>query len=65
MSTRYDRVTVEYNVEFEGPGSFTIEPTDEQKADPRFVAFIEWTREIRLATIAADMASGPGNITLF
>lgn len=59
MSTRYDRITLEYNVEFSGPGAIVLEPTDEEKADPRFAGFLSWMNDVRMARLRAELAKTP------
>jgi hypothetical protein len=61
--TRYDRITVEYCVEFAGPGSYVFEPTLDEQNEPWFREFMTKVREKRLAKVAAEIAAhGPGEI---
>jgi hypothetical protein len=61
--TRYDRITVEYCVEFAGPGSYVFEPTLDEQSEPEFRAFFTWIHKKRLAKVAAEIAAkGPGEL---
>jgi hypothetical protein len=63
--TRYDRIVVEFTVEFAGPGSFAFEPTLDEQGEPEFRAFFVWMHQKRIAKVAAEIAAnGPGELYL-
>jgi hypothetical protein len=61
--TRYDRIVVEFTVEFAGAGLFVFEPTLDEQNEPEFRAFFAWVHEKRIAKVAAQIAAnGPGEM---
>ena len=55
MSARYDKVTLEFYLEFQGSRVVSVAPTYEQTQDPRFQEFLKWFREIQYQTILAEV----------
>lgn len=67
MSTRYDAITLAYNVDFDhdGENAETVQLTDAARDDPRFVAFLNLFHELRDAEVLASIAAnGVGNLTV-
>lgn len=48
MGTRYDKITIEFNVEFSGIGEQTssVTPNWHETQDPRFQDFLRWFDEV-------------------
>lgn len=66
MGTRYDAVTLAYNVDFDhdGENASTVALTDAARDDPRWLAFLDLFHELRDAEIRAEIAAkGVGNLT--
>ena len=59
-SVRFDRVVVEFYIEFEGARRMVLDLGVGDQSDPRLAAIVAWTQERnRAAAIAAEGGADP------